>query len=196
MEQLKDLPGLMIRQKTDLAEALIGFEQKNKYAVMTEAGDTVCFAAEEGGNFVLRMLLKGYRPFTIAIVSESGERLLTLKRPFRFFFSRLDIMDAGGVRLGTIEREFALLRRIYKVMDASGTEVFKLFGPILRPWTFQVMRDGGEIGKITKKWSGLLKEAVTKADNFGVTFPPDLDVKQKAILLAGVFLIDFVHFER
>ena len=42
---------------------------------------------------------------------------------------------------------------------------------------------------MSKQWSGLLKEAFTDADNFGVTFPMDLDVKCKLTLLAAVFLI-------
>lgn len=50
-------------------------------------------------------------------------------------------------------------------------------------------------GKITKKWSGLLKEGFTDADNFGVTFPNDWPNEQKALFLGAVFLIDFVHFE-
>jgi len=70
-----------------------------------------------------------------------------------------------------------------------------LFGPILHPWTFEI-REGEEVfGKITKKWSGLLKEGFTDADNFGVTFPADWPNEIKAILLGAVFLIDFVHFE-
>ena len=79
--------------------------------------------------------------------------------------------------------------------DSQGQELFELFGPILHPWTFQIMRDGVEYGKITKRWSGLLKEAFTDADKFGVEFPADWDVTVKAVLLAAVFLIDFVHFE-
>jgi hypothetical protein len=47
----------------------------------------------------------------------------------------------------------------------------------LRP--FEIRDDSKEYGKITKKWSGLLKEGFTDADNFGVTFPN----------------VDFVHFE-
>ena len=34
-----------------------------------------------------------------------------------------------------------------------------------------------EVGKITKQWSGLGKEMFTDADNFGINFPMDLDVK-------------------
>ena len=50
-------------------------------------------------------------------------------------------------------------------------------------------KDGQEVGKISKQWSGLVKEAFTDADNFGIQFPMDLDVKIKACLLGAVFLI-------
>ncbi len=56
--------------------------------------------------------------------------------------------------------------------------------------------DRSEIGVITKQWSGLLREGWTDADNFGVTFPVDLDVRMKAVLLGAVFLIDFMFFEK
>lgn len=45
------------------------------------------------------------------------------------------------------------------------------------------------IGKITKQWSGCVKEAFTDADNFGIQFPLDLDVKMKAVMLGACFLI-------
>ena len=49
--------------------------------------------------------------------------------------------------------------------------------------------DGSLIGNLSKQWSGLLQESFTDADNFGVSFPIDLDVKCKLSLLAAVFLI-------
>jgi len=36
----------------------------------------------------------------------------------------------------------------------------------------------------------------TKADNFAVSFPIDLDVRMKAVLLGTIFLIDFMYFEQ
>ena len=107
----------------------------------------------------------------------------------------MEIFDAKGELLGTIQKRFGLVRRIYSIIDAAGQEVFQLFGPFLHPWTFNVKVDGREIGKITKKWSGLMKEAFSDADNVAITFPADLDVRAKALLLGAVFLIDFVHFE-
>lgn len=51
-------------------------------------------------------------------------------------------------------------------------------------------RDGDTVvGRISKQWSGLIKEAFTDADNFGITFPIDLDVRMKAVMLGACFLI-------
>lgn len=45
------------------------------------------------------------------------------------------------------------------------------------------------VGRISKQWSGLLREAFTDADFFGITFPMDLDVRMKAVMLGACFLI-------
>ena len=45
------------------------------------------------------------------------------------------------------------------------------------------------IGKISKQWTGFVREAFTDADNFGIQFPLDLDVKMKAVMIGACFLI-------
>lgn len=51
-------------------------------------------------------------------------------------------------------------------------------------------KDGDKpIGRISKQWSGLLKEVFTDTDNFGIQFPLDMDVKMKAVLMGACFLI-------
>lgn len=53
----------------------------------------------------------------------------------------------------------------------------------------QVLSGSSRVGRITKQWSGLGKEYFTDADNFGISFPMDLDVNMKAVMLGAVFLI-------
>ena len=55
--------------------------------------------------------------------------------------------------------------------------------------------DGTQVGKISKQWSGLVKEAFTDADNYGISFPMDLDVRMKAVMLGACILI-VSHFEK
>ena len=51
-------------------------------------------------------------------------------------------------------------------------------------------KDGSaNVGQVSKKYGGFMKEAFTDADTFGVNFPMDLDVRVKAVLLAATFLI-------
>jgi len=45
------------------------------------------------------------------------------------------------------------------------------------------------VGRISKQWSGLLREMFTDADHFGISFPMDLDVRMKAVMLGACFLI-------
>ncbi len=196
VERLSSISSLVVSQHKEWGEILTGFETKNRYVVSDVAGSRLYLAAEEAGSTLLRLFLKGLRPFTIAVLTEDGQVVLRIMRPFRFYFHRAEVVDSQGQPLGVIERRFSVLRRIYSVLDSSGEEVFQLFGPILHPWTFQIRNDGVEYGKITKKWSGLLKEGFTDADNFGVMFPAEWDVKLKALFLGAVFLIDFVHFEK
>ncbi len=195
MEKLNSLNSLIVSQKKEWGEILSGFETKNRYVVSDEAGNMMYYAAEEGGSVLLRWFLKALRPFTLVVLTESNQVILRVIRPFRFFFHQASIVDSQGESLGVLQKRFSLLRRKYSVFDSSGKEIFQLFGPILKPWTFIIKNNDVEYGKITKKWSGLLKEGFTDADNFGVVFPKEWDIKLKALFLGAIFLIDFVHFE-
>ena len=55
--------------------------------------------------------------------------------------------------------------------------------------TIKSLDEVTRIGKITKQWSGCVKEAFTDSDNFGIQFPLDLEVKMKAVTLGACFLI-------
>jgi hypothetical protein len=195
VERLSSTSGLVVSQRKEWGEILTGFETRNKYTISDMSGSRLYLAAEEAGSTLLLWFLRALRPFTIAVLKEDGQVVLRVVRPFRFYFHRAEVLDSQGQLLGQIERRFSILRRIYSVLDSSGEERFQLFGPILHPWTFQIRRDGVECGKIVKKWSGLLKEGFTDADNFSVMFPVEWDVKLKGLFLGAVFLMDFLHFE-
>lgn len=195
MERLQSTSSLIVSQKKEWGEILTSFETKNKYEISDADSQSIYLAAEDGGSMLLRWFLKGLRPFTMVVLGQDGREVLRAIRPFRFYFHQIEVVDAQGISLGSIERRFAFLRRKYSVLDPTGNEIYQLFGPILHPWTFRIMSDETEHGQITKKWSGLLKESFTDADNFGVVYPQHWSIKLKALFLGAVFLIDFVHFE-
>lgn len=102
---------------------------------------------------------------------------------------------ASGETLGTVEQKCTILFPTFTVNDSTGGQVLNISGPLCT-WScfckdvvFDVKRDGVIVGRISKQWSGIAREALTDADHFGVSFPMDLDVKMKAVLVGAVFLI-------
>ena len=162
---------------------------------MDTSGNQLYWAAEES-SFLSRWFLKTLRPFTIHILSSQSSSVLKLNRPFRFFLHEMSILDSTGKLLGIIKQKFSLLSRKFIVKDSTGREIYKIFGPFLHPWTFRILKNEQEVGKISKKWSGLGKELFTDADNFNIVFPSGIDVNQKGILLGALFLIDMLFFEK
>jgi uncharacterized protein YxjI len=191
---------LTVRQRKRWFEILVSFEMKNSYDVYDQLQTPVLRVREGGsgfGSLMKRLFLGPFRPFRAAVVDVgTDEPVLHLHRPFRFIFHRLEVVNAAGEPLGAIQRRWSWLRRIYVIEDAQGQVIADLFGPILRPWTFEVRVDDALKGTIAKRWSGLLKEAFTDADNFGVDLGTLTDPQLKALTFAATVLIDVVHFER
>jgi uncharacterized protein YxjI len=193
---------LSVRQRKNWIEILTSFDARNKYVVYNELGEPVMNVEEQGsgfGSFVKRLILQSMRPFETKIedLTTGGTHLLTLNKPFRFIFHRIEVRDPSGTLLGAIQWKWSWLRRRYLVVGPDGREVATLFGPILKPWTFQIQLPGStqQVGVIQKKWSGLLKEAFSDADNFWVAYESIEDPQLRALLFAATVLIDIVHFE-
>lgn len=104
--------------------------------------------------------------------------------------------SVNGQLLGSVSQDWSIFCPKFTIKDASGESVLKVEGPfctysICGDVEFQVLSLDKEtkVGKITKQWTGLAREMFTDADYFGVTFPLDLSVHIKAVLLAATFLI-------
>lgn len=195
---LEPVNHLIVKQQVERLEAWTGIETANEYTVKDGMGRVVFDVVEESGNagqLLGRLFLKAARPFTMHIATPWGEPVCKLNRPFRFLFHEVQVQDILGRPLGTVRKQLSFVNRRYLLTGEREPGTYEIFGPLLRPWTFKIRRDGRECGLITKKWSGLGKETFTDADSFGVQLPPDLGVEMKAVFLGAVFLIDFAHFE-
>jgi uncharacterized protein YxjI len=188
---------LLVKQVVERLEMWTGFETANQY-VVKDGLNVVFDAAEESGSaeqFLGRMFLKSARPFTMHLNTADGTPALLVKRPFRFFFHEVSVHDTRGRVLGSVHRQFSVLNKLYLVHETNGEAAYEIHGPLLRPWTFKILRNGEQCGMISKKWSGLGKEMFTDADHFGVQFPSGISPELKAVFLGALFLIDFAHFE-
>lgn len=189
---------LMIVQKRELVE-LLGIETRNKYAIEVN-GAPLAFAAEQGGGglaFLARMFFGHWRRFEIHFFDNARLLVLRAVHPFRFLFQRLEVQAAGGRELGAVQQRFAFFWKRFDVMDPGGRVLLTVSSPIWRPWTFVFKRDGRELARVEKKWSGMLTEAFTDADRFRVAFDaPELSLDERALVLAAGIFIDLQYFEK
>lgn len=192
--------GFFIKQKKEWGEILTGFETRNRYAILDDQGVEIGFAAEEGGGMgavLARGFLGNARACTIHITNQRGEVVGTGRKPFRLFFYEMEAWD-GDRHIGTVKRRFSILHRIFSVMDQAGNEIMRIKSPFLKLWTFKLLvGENEEVGRISKKWSGMMKEMFTDADNFGVeVFDENTPDDVKKILLVATFLVDMTCFDR
>ena len=190
--------GLSVKQSVEMLEAWTGVETANSYVVKDGLNNVAFHAVEEAGgvgDFLVRNYLKSARPFTMRVQALNGETAFVIERPFRFFFSEVEIQDPLQKRLGGVQRQFSVFNSLYTVTGRRPTEKYEIFGPLFRPWTFKIRQRGQDCGLISKRWGGLRRETFTDADAFGIEFPPGISHDLKAVFLGAVFLIDFAHFE-
>lgn len=97
-----------------------------------------------------------------------------------------------------MEQVWSLCSPKFIVKSENGETLFGILGPFCtlaccKDVEFQIvsgdMNKDNQIGRISKKWGGLTREALTDADIFGVHFPTGINTKLKATLLGALFLI-------
>jgi uncharacterized protein YxjI len=199
-QRFTDLQTLTVKQRKNWWEMIFSFEAKNRYVVLGNRMGAAFEVEEQGEGFgalLKRLFLGTARPFTAFVTDARRDSLaMRLHRRWRWFFPFMDVHDGEDQPVASLEAQWAWFQRRYTVRDAQGTTLGEIVGPFFKPWTFELTVGGQVIGHIKKKWSGLLKEAFSDADNFEVEFAADVDPRWKALSLAAAVLIDVVHFER
>lgn len=208
LEYLAVVDQLLVHQQLQVLEMLVPYEQQNRYVVKNSMGQFV-FMAIEDSDLASRCCCGNCRPFEMPLFDYRSVEVMRLFRPLRctscLCLCCLQLMEVHappGTIIGSILQDISLLPR-FSVLDSTGKAVLYIEGPFCtsavccNDVVFDIFTRNGhvKIGTMSKNWSGVLREAFTDIDNFTVTFPIDLDVTLKAMLLAALFLIDFIFFE-
>ncbi|XP_036436727.1 phospholipid scramblase 1 [Colossoma macropomum] len=207
LEYLSQIDQILVHQQVELLEAIIGFETNNRYEIKNSLGQKI-YSAKEQNDCCTRNCCGPLRSFDLKITDHNEQEVIHLVKPFRCTscwcpccLQEMEVQAPPGNTIGFVVQNWHPFLPKFSVLGASHEPLLTIEGPLCTisccgDVDFDVKgKDGSVIGRISKQWSGLIKESLTDADNFGINFPLDLDVRMKAVLLGACFLIDFMFFE-
>jgi uncharacterized protein YxjI len=136
---------------------------------------------------------KRMTPFDVEVRTPEGQNILSVKRGFSIFDSRVEVLDEQGKLAGTFSRKFFSIGGKFDVLDAQGTVICTLQGK-WTSWDFRFMKGEKELANVSKKWAGLGKELFTSADNYMLTIDDSVAANDAArvLIMAAVLCIDMV----
>ncbi len=199
-EQFNAISGFEVTQQHHLTEALLSFERANEYTLQPKGGNSVgVWHIQEinanGFSILGRQLFGLLFTFTMELFDSRRNKILVFQRLPRLYFHALEIYDENGTILGLAKRRFSFFNRVVTIENATGMVLLKIVGPVWKPWTFNISQGKADIGKISKKWSGGLRETFTDSDNFSIRFKDSMSPKLKRLVLGGLMLTDSLYFE-
>ncbi|XP_071480277.1 phospholipid scramblase 1-like [Diadema antillarum] len=217
LEYLALVDQVLIHQVVELFEIVTPFEMENKYVIKNSMGQQIYYAFEESEP-CHRNCCGKERGFTLKFVDFAQQEVMRLVRPFKccagwpccacinYCAYTIDVESPPGTVIGSVRQTISAWKDHLDILDHQGNTVLKVRGPCCPCQTicctddvnFEVKTTDlkNNIGAISKQWGGWVREMYTKADNFSMTFPTDLDVRTKATLMAAMFLIEFAYYER
>ena len=170
------------------------FELRNQYTLTGDDGQEIGKveqAKQSPFAFILRLVssLDVVLPVTLHVTTTQGQEELTLHKPwFRF---AVNVSDSTGTPLGTVKKKARLGKAVFSVEGPGGGEVGLLKAENWRARDFRFENpSGNEVARVTKKWRGLLTEAITDADSYAVTFEDTTDTATRQLALAAALAVD------
>lgn len=118
----------------------------------------------------------------------------------------INVESPVGRLIGKIQTGNSKWQHHSKIYDAADNHMFTIWGPccpcqavccpddINFPITDPSLNT--RVGNIAKQWRGCCVDTFTDADQFCLTFPADMTVDCKALLMGSVFLVEYLVFER
>lgn len=166
---------LVIVRQLEMLNVFMGFEQANKYAILSPEGEHVGYMAEEDHGIlstIQRQFLRTHRPFRSVVMDKQGVPVLYIRRPFAFINSRIFVNaenggGGGGADdrlIGEAQQEWHPWRRRYNLFKhrEGNFQQFARIDSGLWAWDFWLTdRDQRVMASINRNFTGFGRELFT-----------------------------------
>ena len=190
MTTLLDHDVIVVNQKVKLIELT------NEYMIRDADGNDIGVIRQEGQSKAKKLLrlvssVDQFLTHTLAVYDADGTKVLQLVRPRKLIKSRLEVSDGHGQPVGSIVQQNAIGKIRFGLHDGAGNEIGIVRGENWRAWDFRIEdASGNEVGRITKKWEGLLKASFTTADNYVLQIDPGIRGPLRMLVFASAAGVD------
>ena len=190
MTALLEANRLVISQKAKLIELT------NQYMIRDPEGNELGYVQEEGQSKAKKVLrfvsnVDQFLTHRLSICDTAGNRVLQMTRPAKLLKSRLRVEDGSGRAIGEIVQENVFGKIRFNIVSTSGEPLGEIRAENWRAWDFAIVDSAGaEIGRIDKKFVGVLKAVFTTADNYIVDIRPAVSGDLRLLSLAAATAVD------
>lgn len=172
-------------------------ELTNEYKIRDEAGNELGHVTEENQSVLKKVVrfignLDTMMTHTYGLYDATDAKIVETIRPRALIFSKVHIKDSSGREVGTLVQGKKIFKKFeFSIVGPGGEKLGMVRAENWRAWDFQLL-DASEkqVGRITKKWAGGVKEIFTTADNYMVEIDPSVTGDLRLLMLAVATGID------
>ena len=180
----------MIEQKPKFVELT------NEYRVLDETGNEIGVIRQEGQSKARKLLrlvssVDQFLTHRLSLYDAAGGKVLDIVRPAKVFKSRVQILDGMGNERGWIVQDNVIGKKHFLLRGSAGEDLGSIDAENWRSWDFAIQDSSGrEVGRITKRWAGILREGFTTADRYLLHVSAEVPDDLRLLMFASAAGID------
>jgi uncharacterized protein YxjI len=190
MTALLEANTLVVSQKAKLIELT------NQYEIHGSDGAELGYVQQEGQSRLRKVArfvssVDQFLTHRLSIYDSAHTKVLELTRPAKLLKSRINVKDGHGRKVGDIVQQNVFGKIRFDLVGAHGENLGQIRAENWRAWDFSIVdRDETEVGRIDKKFVGVMKAVFTPADNYVVDLNAQLEGDLRLLVIAAAAAVD------
>jgi uncharacterized protein YxjI len=190
MTALLEANTLVVSQKAKLIELT------NQYEIHGSDGAELGYVQQEGQSRLRKVArfvssVDQFLTHRLSIYDSAHTKVLELTRPAKLLKSRINVKDGHGRKVGDIVQQNVFGKIRFDLVGAHGENLGQIRAENWRAWDFSIVdRDETEVGRIDKKFVGVMKAVFTAADNYVVDLNAQLEGDLRLLVIAAAAAVD------